>query len=159
MSEEPETEGPAVRRFVSGDLMVEIPDQVQVHYLKTNLFRTIFASGAIGGMSGVSHISMCLFHERGPIPRSITHHVTEDGKLGDEIVRDSREGVIREIDTEVVMDIETAQELANWLQKKVKEAGIRQGLVAAATRQGQDAAAAGEPDTHLASDSDSETAR
>ena len=97
---------------------------VTFHYIKSNLFRVIHADGAWGGITPKLKIQMALFSERNPIPQQTVQEVTEADTLGDErkAERVSRKGVIREVEAEVVMDVETAESLAEFLNSRVDEA-------------------------------------
>lgn len=97
----------------------EIPKSVEIHYLKANDFRVIHADGVWGGVAPRGYITMSVFSERNPIPRKMIFDVTPDGQLGPETGRDSKEGIIREVEVDVVMDVPLAKSLIRWLQDKV----------------------------------------
>ena len=59
-------------------------------YLKSPQFRTVFAAGMIGGITPDGHIHFSLFNERSAIPRQMVYRLTEQGTLGEEIVRTPR---------------------------------------------------------------------
>jgi hypothetical protein len=61
---------------------------------------------------------MAVFNERWPIPKQITHEFKE-GKSGDEIERASRDAVVREVEVQLVMNVETAKIICKWLQDKI----------------------------------------
>lgn len=105
----------------------EVPTVV-FDYLKSPQFRTVYAAGTIGAVTPNGHIHFSLFNERPAIPRQMVHRLTEQGKLGEEITerRVSREGIVREMEVDVVMTVETAKSFITWLQSKVDEATTRQ---------------------------------
>lgn len=94
------------------------------HYIKSNAFRVIHADGAWGGITPRLKIQMALYSERTPIPQQTIHQLTDAHTLGDELKEEriSREGIIREVEAEVIMDIETAESLASFLNEKIVEA-------------------------------------
>ena len=99
------------------------PDKIRFDYLKSNQHREIFFEGIHGGMTPKGRIQMSLFCERQPIPRQIVHKF--DGlKLGPEILSErlSRDVIIRSVDVTLIMDIETAEIMYDWLGQKIKEA-------------------------------------
>lgn len=100
-----------------------IPSTIDFHYIKSNYFRVIHADGAWGGVAPGSAIHLCFWSQRPPIPTKMVHAVSSDGTLGDEIKdnRETREGLVREIEADVVMDLPTARELINWLKEKVEQ--------------------------------------
>ena len=102
----------------------ELPDTLQFTYFKSNLFRVIHADGAIGGLVHRGSIFMNLFSERLPIPQQQAFQLKQDGRVGDEIneKRVEREGVIREVEVGVVLQLNTAKALRRWLDKYIKKA-------------------------------------
>jgi hypothetical protein len=97
--------------------------RVSFHYIKSNHFRIVHADGAHGGLQPRGHIEIFFFSERFPIPRLTVNPVTDDGKLGDEIrsEREVRDGVVREVEVGVFMNVHEARSLVQWLQDKIAE--------------------------------------
>ena len=105
--------------------MVSAEGTIDFHYIKSGVFRTIHVDGAFGGLSPrASHITMTLFNERWPVPTQITHKIDENGSLGEELKerRATRKGVVRELEANLVFDIDTAKQLAQWLLEKIQQA-------------------------------------
>jgi hypothetical protein len=99
-----------------------IPDKIRFDYIKSNQHREILVEGIHGGLTPRAKIQMSLFCERQPIPRQIAHEF--DGlKLGPEILSErlSRNAIIRSVDATLILDIETAEIMHNWLGLKIKE--------------------------------------
>ena len=98
------------------------PDKIQYHYNMSNLYRVIHADGAYGGLTPYGYINMNFFAERNTIPESSIHPI-EDGRLGEEILelRTGKKGIIREVETGIVMDVERAKVLVKWLRDKIDE--------------------------------------
>ena len=99
-------------------------------YLKSPQFRTVFATGMIGAVTPDGHIQFSLYNERPAIPRQIVHRLTKQGTLGEEISerRVSREGMVREMEVDVVTTVESAQSFIVWLQGKIDEAKKRKEI-------------------------------
>lgn len=102
------------------------PSRVNFDYIKSQYYRVIHMDGAIGSVTPNGHIHMSLYSERLPIPRR-TVFPLENDRLGEEnpnerIVRDA---VIREMDVDVIMTAETAKNLSDWLETKIKEVHAR----------------------------------
>lgn len=97
------------------------PSQVRFHYLKSNYYRTIHANGAFGGITPRGEIAMQLYSERFPLPDTTTHVVNPDRSLGGEIVRErqTRDGILRELEVGAVFDLDTAREIADWLLQQI----------------------------------------
>lgn len=95
--------------------------EISVHYIKSNTFRVIYAEGAHGGISPSGKIQMALYNERHPIPQETRHAVEEVGKdqvkFGKEIEekRIGRTGLVREVEAEILLDVEGAKRIGAWL--------------------------------------------
>jgi hypothetical protein len=97
----------------------KIPDKIELHYLKSTHYRVVHADGVYGGVTPRGLIHVNFFSERHPIPQKVTHRVTPDSKLGDEIEREGRSGLIREVEVGAVIDVEVAKSFVQWLQEKI----------------------------------------
>jgi len=64
---------------------------------------------------------LSFYAERHPIPQVATHEISDDGSIGAEKGHTSKVGIIREVDSTVVLDIATAEGVIKWLQGRVKE--------------------------------------
>ena len=97
-------------------------DEIEFHYIKSNSFRTVHCDGVWGGTTPRGYITMSFYSERAPIPNRLIHSVAADGRVGKEISekRISREGIIREVEVEVIMDLAMAKSTAEWLQGHIK---------------------------------------
>jgi hypothetical protein len=101
------------------------PPVIRFHMIKSNFFRVIHADGIFGGISPRGGIQIAFFSERQPIPQQMCHTLdAETGRLGDELEdqRITRDGVVREIEANVVMELPTAKSFLRWLEAKVTEA-------------------------------------
>ena len=102
----------------------------EFHYIKSPGYRELLCDGIIGGLTpNGQRISLSIYAERGPIPRVVEYAVTaEDG-----VVRnfdepsstptriESRQGVVRSVETTVYLEVETAKRLIDWLRARVTE--------------------------------------
>lgn len=93
---------------------------MKFHLMKGNFFRVIHADGAIGGITPSREIFLSLFSERGAIPTLIEQAVNADGSLGKEISRESKEGIVREIEVGVVLSSRAAKGIAEWLTRQAQ---------------------------------------
>lgn len=91
---------------------------MDVHYLKTGSYRTFHVDGLFGGITPSGKIYTELYIQRYPTPKIITHEI-KDSVMGDEINRVGKEGIIREIEAGMVMDVEIAKIFRDWLSKKI----------------------------------------
>jgi hypothetical protein len=101
----------------------QLPSSVTQHYIKSNYFRVIHADGAIGGFTPRGEMFFSLFNERAPLP-DVTVQAVENGKLGQEITdqRQGSQGIIRELEVGIVMDVNVAKSLVAWLEERIKVA-------------------------------------
>jgi|APGre2960657468_1045069.scaffolds.fasta_scaffold17883_4 hypothetical protein len=85
-------------------------------------FRSIHVDGAFGGLSPRGLININFFSERFTIPKSTDFEVNGSA-IGNKISDspDSKDGVIREYDLGVYMDVEVAKKIIELLVAKVKE--------------------------------------
>lgn len=92
-------------------------------YLKSAHFRVIYATGAIGGLTPEGNIHFALYNERQAIPRQTVHPLKDPATLGEEILdrRVSREGIVREMEVDVILSAHAAEGLIVWLQNKINE--------------------------------------
>lgn len=98
------------------------PKLVKFDYIKSKAFRVLHVDGAWGGITPNLNIHMSVFSERHPIPQQIVVEVAEDGvtkELPDRKL--ARDGMVREVDADLVMDLPTAAAIYQWLGEKIKE--------------------------------------
>ena len=101
--------------------------ELQFHFVKSNFFRVIHADGVAGGVSPKGAIQISFFNERAAIPKLTVHKVTLDANghaiPGEEIVgrREGKEGIVREVETEIVMPLEVAEAFHKWLGTAVDQ--------------------------------------
>jgi len=87
--------------------------QRKAHFINSNLFRVIHADGAWGGITPQFNIQMALFSERHPIPTEVSYKLEPSGL---------RDGIVREIEADVIMSLDVARALRIWLDNKIGEA-------------------------------------
>jgi hypothetical protein len=97
-----------------------LPKEVEIHYLKTPSYRTYHVDGIFGGPTPTGMIYVEFFVQRQVTPQVIRQKVMPDGTLGDEISREGKSGIIREVEAGMVMDVNTALLFKEWLEKNIK---------------------------------------
>jgi hypothetical protein len=97
-----------------------VPEKVTFTLIKSPSWRTIHADGIIGGVTPKLNITAAIYSERGALPDRTVNAVS-DGQLGEEILQErvGGEGIIRELEVNMVMDLVLAKSFINWLQDKV----------------------------------------
>ena len=103
----------------------QLPSSITLSYIKSNYFRVVHADGAIGGFTPRGEIFVSLYSERAPLP-NVTVQAVENGQLGKEIIEQRKgsegEGILRELEVGVVMDLNVAKSLVTWLEERIKVA-------------------------------------
>jgi hypothetical protein len=98
------------------------PTEIEFDYIKSNFFRVIRADGAWGGLSPSGAIHMAVYSERQAIPQKVIHRI-KDGQLGPELTerRQTRKAIVREVEADIVFEIQQAMVLRDWLQDKIDQ--------------------------------------
>ena len=92
----------------------DTPKAVDIHFVKSAHFRVVHVDGAWGGLTPAQNLSLGFYSERIAIPRLVQFGITGDGKLGEELDRQGRTGVVREMEVELVMDKAAATSFLEW---------------------------------------------
>ena len=100
---------------------IMIVDEVTINYIKTQNYRSFHVDGIFGGITPAGNIYVEPFTERSVTPRKIRHKVANNGALGEEIEREGLEGIIRQIECGLVLTLDAAISLRNWLDDKIED--------------------------------------
>lgn len=85
-------------------------------------FRIFAAEGAFGGIKPSQMFQINFYIEYPNIPIDITHELTTEGKLGDQIDQKLEGGdFVRELQCAVQMTIQQAEALARWILTTVEQ--------------------------------------
>ncbi len=93
---------------------------VTFNLIKSKYFRVIHVDGAYGGLTPGQYIHMTVYSERMAIPQETTREILANGSLGNEIVSKSREGVVRELEADLIFNETEAIALRDWLEIKIE---------------------------------------
>lgn len=95
--------------------------KIDIHYIKNPGYRQIHADGAYGGITTRSKVNINFYAERKNIPKSEQYTVSDEGGLSEKISTsaDSKDGIIREVELGVYMDVEVAKSLISFIQTKI----------------------------------------
>lgn len=98
------------------------PKGVEIHYMKSSLFRVIHADGAMGALTPRGLLHMTLYSERAAIPKRGFRALSEDGQtLEPEVNTETIGGVVRELEVDVMIDETLARELRDWFDRRLDE--------------------------------------
>ncbi len=106
--------------MISSGEKESLPEKIDVHYLKTSSYRSYHVDGMFGGPTSLGKLYIELFLERSVTPQIIQYKVTSEGTLGEEVHRIGKEGIIREIEAGLIMDIAIAKAFRDWLNEKIE---------------------------------------
>ncbi|MGH6670819.1 MAG: hypothetical protein ACRECV_02450 [Xanthobacteraceae bacterium] len=97
--------------------------ELEFDFEKSNYFRVIHVDGFFGGVAPASQLlHMAVYNERQPIPKKVFHPVL-NGVLQPETIqkRETRSGLFREVEADLVLSMEGAMALRSWLDEKITE--------------------------------------
>ncbi len=92
--------------------------ELKFHFIKSNFYRVVHGDGIFGGITPTGKIQMAVFSQRHPFPQ-VTVHRMDGNLIGPEIERISKDGIVREIEVGIVMDLELAISLRKWIDDKI----------------------------------------
>jgi len=93
-------------------------------YIFNYNYNPTYVNGAQGGVSPRGELVVNFYHERPPLPNSITHELTPQGGIGRETKvepADLPASMVRFIDNGIVMDYENARIFHAWLGDRLRE--------------------------------------
>lgn len=94
--------------------------ELEIFFTKSPAYRVVHADGAWGGLTGALGMHLGFYSEFREPPDSITYGA--QGTKLEERGRSGREAVVRQIEVEVIFNLQTAQALRGWLDEKLRDA-------------------------------------
>ncbi len=95
--------------------------KVKIRYIKAYDFKAALATGVFGGITSSGLINANFFSDRVVIPDSQTIELNEIGEPQGEPIDQKDGDIVREMQSGVLMDVNTARVIAGWIQDKIKE--------------------------------------
>jgi len=95
--------------------------EITFHNIKSTQFRVVHVDGAVIGVTPSLQLHCALFNERGAIAQQETYSVGADGALGARTKQITRGGIVREIEVDALMTVETARSVRDLLSAKIAE--------------------------------------
>ena len=94
-----------------------------IHNVKNRNYRQMHVDGAHGGITPSGLINLSFYSQRGAIPKGSEFEITDDKQIGRLVknIEGSKEGIIREFEFGIYMDVNTCVNLKNFLENKIKE--------------------------------------
>ena len=96
-------------------------DVIRFHHLKAPDFTTKHVDGALASEAIQGGVLLVFFIERYAIPQMVEHELKEDGTVGDVVKIEGKEGIIREIQTGIILGEDGARNLRDRLNEIFEE--------------------------------------
>lgn len=106
----------------------EVTKELLFYYEKSNFFRVIHADGAYGGNTPQGDIHIAFYNERHPIPKITSLPLIGNKRAGPEVVKERKEGIFREVEVDIVMNLNTAVAFRIWFDEKIEALRKQQGV-------------------------------
>ena len=99
-----------------------LPKEAKITYTKSPDYKFVYANGIYGGLTGKGELRFEFFQEFHPHPDEEIVEITEGGGLGKSEVKSdlTRIELIREKQAGVVMSMNCAQAIYQWLGQKIE---------------------------------------
>lgn len=105
---------------------------IRFFYIKSTQFRVMHVDGALGGLTPRGGIHLAIYSERPAIPQVATHELSPEGQLGRiPTETEGKEGIVREIDADLLLSRQAAIELRDFLTENINLLDSLTGPVAA----------------------------
>jgi hypothetical protein len=91
-----------------------------IDYVKSNFFRVVHADGVWGTITPMGDIHVDFWNVRSPIPRRLTNEVHANGEV-ETVGAEFRSDWVNEVEVGVVMSVETARSLRDWLTTQLAD--------------------------------------
>jgi len=98
--------------------------KITFNYHFSENYNPTYVNGAYGGVGPKGEIIVNFYLERQGIPKSHTHEINKDGSLTPEPEsdpQDSLSNVIRFIETGIILNLDSAKRIHDWLGQKIHE--------------------------------------
>jgi len=94
---------------------------VNIFYTKSDTYRSYHVDGIYGGLTPQGNIYMEVFTEKSPIPDDEKYEVDKNEKLiSPPLKKNVRQAIQRNVECGLVIDVNTAQSIINWLKDRIK---------------------------------------
>jgi hypothetical protein len=98
------------------------PSEIEVHFEKSRVFRVIHANGVWFGADPQGNLHFTFYNERTPIPKKMVLKLNDVGQtIGeDESRHEGKQGLLREMEVDVVMSIPAALAFFDMFSQNVQ---------------------------------------
>lgn len=98
--------------------------EMEFKYIFNKDYNPLYINGAYGGLNPQGEIAVNFYCERQPLPNKDTFHVSKSGELLGPILREPSNFeniLIRYIQCGVIMNVESARRVRDWLDDHIKK--------------------------------------
>jgi hypothetical protein len=98
--------------------------KLKFKYVYADNYNPVYVNGAHGGLTPRGELVVNFYLERTGLPDAIIHEINPNGTLGAEIAQepdDSRNSLVRFIESGIVLNTENARTLHAWLGERLRE--------------------------------------
>ncbi len=110
--------------MTDNDTTNEARQAIEFNYIKGSYFRVVHADGVMSNGTPRGNLFLGFYSERFPLPDSQTFEINEEGRVTGEIVEKRKinsNGVMREVEVGVMLDIEVAKVLVLSLSQLIRQ--------------------------------------
>lgn len=96
--------------------------KIEFKYQFPQDYNPVYVNGAHGGVNAQGELVINFYLERIALPISQTYELCDDGSLGNLIGKNPQnldESIVRYVDNGVVMNLQTAKQLYQWLDRNI----------------------------------------
>ncbi len=96
--------------------------QLPIHFIKSSTFRVVHASGVWFGGDPHANLHLTFYNERSPIPKRLVVILDDQGRvIGEDVSkRESKDGIVREMEVDVVLSLQDAKTFHHSLGENLK---------------------------------------
>lgn len=105
--------------------MSEEEDTITFRYVFSEDYSPVYVNGAHGGPTPMGDVVIHFYLDRLALPRSFAHRLNPDGSLGEQVSAEPpghERTMVRFVPTGVILHIDAAKVLHQWLGEQVKAA-------------------------------------
>ena len=69
---------------------------------------------------------MAVFNDKSHLPNTVEYEINNEGRLGNDIARTLPDGITRELEVDITMNLRVAILMRNWLSERIAELSTSQ---------------------------------
>jgi hypothetical protein len=127
MTDEQKVTGKIESASIHGDSVAPSSgvSKMPIHFIKSSQFRVVHATGVWYGGDSQQNLHLTFFNERTPIPKKVILILNQQGLIvsEDESQREAKQGVVREMEVDIVLSVQAALDLHKTLGDNLRAIG------------------------------------